>query len=122
MIREKKAKIAAELNKVMPEGWKYTLGVKRASTIVLVIESAPVDLIALNLRKAENKGACLQLDEYRLHNEYAADLLPTFEAINAALNLDNLDAQRGYFHIGHYVAIYIGRWNKPFVLRDESRP
>ena len=42
----KKAKIAANLKKVVPAGWKYSLAVRNHSTIVLTISAAPVNLIA----------------------------------------------------------------------------
>lgn len=55
---------------------------------------------------------------YRSHlaDECVADV---FDRIFAALNTDNFDKsdiQTDYFHVGHYVDVQLGRWNKPFVV------
>lgn len=117
--QQKKARIAAELKKVMPKGWRYSLAVHHHSTLCLTISAAPVDLIALNIRRPENKGAYLRLNAHHLSHEYQGDLLQVFNAINDALNLenyDNSDIQTDYFDVGHYVDIRIGRWNRPFTV------
>ena len=49
--------------------------------------------------------------------EFSGDLLATFEAICAAMNLgnhDNSDPMTDYFDVGHYISISIGAWTKPF--------
>ena len=99
MDQEKKAKISAGLKKIMPRDWKYSLAVKHHSSIVLTINAAPVDLIALNLRSDENKGKYIQVNEYYLDREYAGDVLAVFD----------------HFDVGHYIDIHVGRWDKPFV-------
>ncbi len=118
--KEKKAKIAAELKKVMPAGWKYSLAVKHGSTIVLTIAKGPAELLTANRRKEEKRrGGYIQLNPYYLHEEYEGneELVATFAAISAALNLDNhdnSDLMTDYFDVGHYVSINIGRYDKPF--------
>jgi hypothetical protein len=45
------------------------------------------------------------------------DITAIFEKISDALNLDNFDksdSMTDYFHVGHYVDINVGKWNKPF--------
>lgn len=119
MNQEKKAKIAAQLKKVVPAGWKYSLRVHHHSSIILTIKSAPVDLIGSNLKSNGAKETYLQLNEFYLERQYSGELLKTFEAIKAALNLDNYDRsdiQSDYFDVGHYVNIHIGSWDKPFVV------
>ena len=119
MNQEKKAKIAAQLKKVVPAGWKYSLRVHHHSSIILTIKSAPVDLIGDNLKSNGAKETYLQLNEYYLERQYSGELLKTFEAIKTALNLDNYDRsdiQSDYFDVGHYVSIHIGSWDKPFVV------
>jgi len=121
MNQEKKAKIAAELKKVVPKTWKYSLSVNNHSTIVMTIKSAPVDLIAetKNLREGE-KPTNFRLNHYYLDNAYDGELLATFEAIKAALNTDNFDnsdVMTDYFHVGHYIEISLGKWSKPFEVK-----
>lgn len=119
MNQEKKAKIAAELKKVIPADWKWSLGVVHHSTIRLVVSAAPVDLIREHLPSPYLKptDTYLQLNEYHLEHAYAGELLETFKKIKEALNLgnwDKSDVQTDYFDVGHYVDLHIGRWDKPF--------
>lgn len=53
MNQEKKAAIAAELKKVMPPDWKYSLRVQNHSTLVCCIKSAPIDLLAEMQERSE---------------------------------------------------------------------
>jgi hypothetical protein len=127
MNQEKKAKIAAELKKVMPKDWKWTLGVRHHSTIILNIWSSPIDLLAHieeNHKKAypehqrEKKAVAWDVNEYHLDKQFSGTLLDLFKKVVAALNTDNFDKSdpmSDYFHVGHYVDINIGRWDKPFI-------
>ena len=125
MNQDKKAVIAAQLKAVMPAGWKYSLRVSDHSTLRLLIASAPVDLLNARPDDAEiragyrinTSGNYRGINLCHLDAEFSGDLLDTFEAICAAMNLgnhDNSDAQRDYFDVGHYINISIGAWDKPF--------
>jgi hypothetical protein len=121
--QDKKAKIAAALKPVMPKGWKYTLAVQNHSTIVLNISAAPVDLIAALVPSEYRKPAEMtyaQIYHKRVDECFVdAEITATFEKIVDALNLDNFDksdSMTDYFHVGHYVDINIGKWNKPFAV------
>lgn len=120
--QEKKAKIAANLKKVVPAGWKYSLAVRHHSTIVMTISQAPFDLIGAfkaNEHFDPKKQTYVWVNNYHfrshIEDECVADI---FEAIFAALNTDNWnrsDIVSDYFDVGHYVDLQIGRWDKPFV-------
>lgn len=116
----KKAKIAANLKKVIPAGWKYSLAVRNHSTIVLTISAAPVNLLdkVVDLREGETTFA---LNPYHFRNQFnERKYIDIFEKIIAALNIDNhdnSDIMTDYFDVGHYVEISIGRWDKPFVVK-----
>lgn len=127
MSQDKKKIIAAELKKVMPKGWKYSLAVRHHSTIILNISAAPIDLIqGYNERATENQkrkgmtytpSTYAQVNEHWLDTQFSGDLLKTFEAIKTALNNgnhDRSDIMTDYFDVGWYVSIHIGRWDKPF--------
>ena len=130
MNQERKSLIAAELKKVMPKDWKYTLGVHHHSTLTLTISAAPVDIIGIrNAMVAEawtRRGDTFTPDtdycdvnHYHLEGQFSGKLLTIFESICAALNdgnHDRSDIQTDYFDVGWYVSIHIGRWNKPFVV------
>lgn len=133
MNQERKAIIAAKLKEVMPKGWKYSLGVRSHSTIVLTITSAPVDLMAEAKRVAEARQAHmepylrgnvtnathLEVNHYHPHKQFDVSL-PVFERIIAVLNEGNHDrsvAQADYFDVGWYVNVNVGRWDKPFTVK-----
>jgi hypothetical protein len=129
MNQEKKARIAAELKKIMPKGWKYTLGVHHNSTIVLNIMKAPVDLIAMannhNVEFAARRGEQpyvikdhYQANPYYPQNSFEGETLELMQKVNAVLYgcdyFDHSESQVDYYHCAYYVNINIGKWNKPF--------
>lgn len=123
----RKKLLAAEVAKVMPKGWKYTLAVRNHSTIVLTIRQAPVDLVAAwrDARNAQGQGGNFDTgyscDVNVDHVEDAflsPHLTTTFKQIVDALNKgnhDNSDIQSDYFDVGWYVSVQIGAWNQPFL-------
>lgn len=121
MNQERKAKIAANLKKVVPAGWKYSLAVRNHSTIVMNISAAPVNLIAaFKPSKYFDPETATHADvnPYWFREHFAnEEVLKAFEKIFAALNdgnHDRSDIQTDYFDVGWYVDVNIGRWDKPF--------
>jgi hypothetical protein len=131
MDQATKAKLAANLKKVMPKGWKYSLAVRNSSTIVCTISEAPADILgemtrcsAARALYGDRPAFCGQrnsqyasVNGYWLQNQFDT-LLPTFQMIYSALNdgnHDRSDPQSDYFDVGWYVDVMVGRWNKPFV-------
>jgi hypothetical protein len=123
MNQEKKALIAAELKKVMPEGWKYSLRVNHHSSIVLTVSSAPVDLIGLHSNKDQWTNGYIQLNEYYLEHQYSGDVLEILKAARTALNTgnwDKSDIQTDYFNVGHYVNMHVGSFERPFIFTGKK--
>jgi len=139
--KDKKTTIAAALKKVIPAGWKYSLAVAHHSKITLTISAAPVDIVRAYVNfvtaKAALKGdefdrknllqhvlyveerGYIDVNEYHLDSQFTGELLEVFQKIREALNTDNFDnsdVYTDYFHVGHYVGIKVGRWDKPFVV------
>lgn len=111
--KEKKAKIAAELKKVMPKNWKYSLAVRHHSTAVITIYSAPVNLIPADAHSQKY----YDVNHYHLHDQYEGELLEIMKKIKSAMNADNYDnsdSMTDYFDVGHYIDINVGRYDKPF--------
>jgi len=127
--QNKKALIAAALKLVMPKDWKWSLAIQNHSTIVLTISQTPIDLLAEYTRVGNERrrygeasharGDHADVNHYHLDGAFDGELLETFSKIVVALNTDNhdrSDIQSDHFDVGHYVAVKIGRWNKPFVV------
>ena len=130
MNQEMKAKIAANLKKVVPEGWKYSLAVRNHSTIVFTLRQAPVDILG-NIRETIAKkdfgnsygnkvevGLYWSVNPYYIDTQFSGEVLAVIQKISAALNdgnWDKSDIQTDYFNVGWYVDINIGRWDEPFL-------
>ena len=129
MNQERKAEIAANLNKVMPRAWKWSLSVHHHSTIVLTITEADVDLLTIYNAKAQTQfewkhpnetwmpSNYVQVNEFWLQDQFEVELLAQFEKFKAALNVgnhDNSDPMTDYFDVGWYVSINLGKWDRPF--------
>ena len=119
MNQERKAELAKEIAKVMPENWKYTLAVRHHSTLVLTIRQADVDLISENLvvQARGYDATCRSLNEHHLSGEYSGKLLKIFESIKGAMNVgnhDRSDLQSDYFDVGWYIDINVGDDDSPF--------
>jgi len=131
MNQEHKAQIRQRLSAAIPKSWKWSLAVRNHSTIVLTIKSAPVDLIDLYTRHGcsdEVRASCiaqrsLDVNPYHWREHFDDELRGVFTVILEALNLNNhdrSDVQSDYFDVGHYVSIHFGRWDKPFLVTQES--
>jgi hypothetical protein len=120
--QSKKSRIAANLKKVVPKGWKYSLAVRNHSTIVMTVASAPFELIkafkSSDYFKPET-ATYLNVNPYHysafIKDECVVEVFAKiFEALNTD-NYDNSDTQTDYFDCGHMVDMNLGRWDKPFV-------
>jgi hypothetical protein len=118
MNQERKAALAAGLKRVLPKGWKYSLAVRHHSTLVLTISEAPIDLVAQSLRSDEQKKrGYIDVNQDRIDGVFSGKLLKTFTAIRDAMmvgNQDNIDPMTDYCDVGRYIAINVGKWDKPF--------
>jgi len=110
--QETKSEIAAELKKLVPKTWKWSLAINHHSTLVFTVASGP----AADL--GEHDGKDVQVNHYYPGRYFSSSTLQIVEKIILAMNAknhNNSDSQRDYFDVGYYVNFNIGRWNKPFV-------
>jgi hypothetical protein len=126
--QDEKKVIAANLKKVIPDSWKYSLAVRDNRTIVLTITSASVDLLSIINSNRENPVAgSIDLNTYYLdaHFKGNKEMVELFEKIHTTMRganwFDDSDSQTDYFHCKHYTDIKIGRWDKPFVYVAPAR-
>ena len=123
--QEKKKEVHAELKKVIPASWKWSLSIRHHMSLVLTISSAPFAILPY----VDEKGITHERTEL---SPYAQNLKNTtsdpklkvvLEKIQAALydgNWDKSDIQTDYFNVGWYVDVKIGRWDKPFISTDST--
>lgn len=132
MNQEKKAKIKAALDPIMKEyKLKYSLGVNHHSSIVCNVKSGPIDFIKNHNETMEQRPGgfrngspakeYIDVNEYWFQDHFTGIAKEAIGKIIEALNLDNFDhsdSMTDYFHVGHYVHLNIGRWNKPYILTE----
>jgi len=122
MNQEKKKAIAAELKKVVPADWKYTLGLEGDAIITMKIKSAPVDLMddSNSVKKGCHTGkSYLYISHMHLEYCYSGELLELMNKIMDALYTGFPDYKNNnlrYHEILHYSRIYIGTPVKPFLI------
>lgn len=119
--KEKKAKIAAALKKVVDKKLMgYTLAVRHHSAIVMTITRVNKEWLEsimnpepFGIIEERGDGA---INHYHLDKKFNEDGVKVFREILAALNTDNYDrsdSMTDYFDVGHYVDLRVGKWNKP---------
>lgn len=132
MSQDRKASIAVRVKPILEQyGVKGTLSVHNHSTIVLTITSGTIDFIGTYNRVVGQRGrefqkadGYLQVNEYYLQEQFDDAALSLMEKLKDALNLagdqnanfDKSEPQTDYFHVGWYISINVGKWNKPYKL------
>ena len=119
MNQEKKKAIAAELKKVVPADWKWTLGVRHHSTIVMTVSHTAKLVPDFFNDKPGDFSLNPYYPERGIHKEYHDTVKSILKALNLN-NHDNSDAQTDYFDVGHYVELRFGLWNKPYTYGERA--
>ena len=119
--QELKAKLSPIIKSICKNyGVKASLAVSNHSTLVLNIKSGSIDFFKSynrDLNKPENGYIQVNPYWYNDHFDGAAKefLSEVITAMNEG-NFDKSDSQTDYFHVGWYVNVNIGKWNKPYQL------
>ncbi len=98
------------------QGWKFSITRENYSNIRCEILSAPIELRVDTSKTNEGVNHFWLESRYDGKNETATEVLKNINSILNLNNFDNSDAMTDYFHVGHYVTISIGAWDKPFNL------
>ena len=65
----------------------------------------------------------INVNEFHINEHFTGEPKEILEIANDCLNLNNFDksdAMTDYFHVGHYVEINVGRWDKDYQLTGEK--
>jgi len=108
--QEKKKELAPRVKHILKKhGMKGTLSIDNYSTIRLTLQSGSIDF------------GTDQINEYHYKNHFAdnpaalAFLSELIPAMNAE-NFDKSDPMTDYFHVGYYISVNIGSYDKPYEL------
>lgn len=128
--KELKAKVAGILKnefgantkaEVLNRGFRYSLSVQNHSTLVFTISEGTIDFIN-NFKETNQISDSIEyidVNTYHINNIFSGDVKDLLIKIKNILNTDNFDnsdPMTDYFHVGHYISIHIGKWNKPYRL------
>lgn len=119
--QELKAKLSPIIKSICKNyGVKASLAVSNHSTLVLNIKSGSIDFFKSynrDLNKPEN--GYIQVNPYWYNDHFDGVAKEFLSEVITAMNegnFDKSDSQTDYFHVGWYVNVNIGKWNKPYQL------
>lgn len=113
---DKTAQIREAIKKEFPssKGWKFSISNENHSTVNCHIMEAPV-----NFEERQINDKWIN-DHYKDKPEQLEALSRLRDILNGATleegarNFDNSDPMTDYFHVGWYIHIQVGKWDKPF--------
>ena len=126
--------VRAELKVKFPE-YRFSVTTQHGSEIIVALMSAPESPFA-NLETTNghsHDGDYAQLNHYHIEQdiytgewtsngyyltEEAAEMFKAVSEIGNRENWDNSDIQTDYFDVNYYFNLAVGKWDKPFVVKQ----
>ena len=110
--QEMKKEKAPEIKKILKKyEIKGSLAVRHHSTVCLNLKSGKIDFF-----KDTNN---YQVNVFHISNQFTGKAKKFLEECYEVLmkgNFDKSDYMTDYFHVGWYVDINIGKWDKPYIF------
>ena len=97
---------------------KGSIAVRNHSTLVVNIKSGALDFIG------DSENEYIQVNQYWLSEHYKGEQCSFLEELKESMdvgNFDKSDPQTDYFHVGWYIDINIGQWDKPYIFNGETK-
>ena len=117
MNQEKKKTLAPKIKQALKKhNMKGTLSVDNYSTLRLTLREGPIDFSFTNRegKVINHINEYWYKDHFKDNPEALSFLSEVIPALNVG-NFDNSDPMTDYFHVGWYVDVNLGRWDKPYV-------
>lgn len=116
--KEQVAKKRAEIKKLYPssKGWKFSIRCINHSTIDITIFEAPFQMLEDDYLKKGHEP----INHFWINDKYKAEkkeVLSNLYKIANKDNFDNSDSMIDYHHVGFYVSLSVGSWEKPFSIK-----
>jgi hypothetical protein len=125
--QELKSKLAPKIKAICKKyKVKASLAVNNHSTLVLNVQSSPIDFITnynetVSTRPEYNRFSpaerSISVNPYWYQDHFSGKAKAFLSEVLPAMNdgnFDKSDIQSDYFHVGWYVSVNIGKWNKPY--------
>jgi len=108
--KEDKAKLAPLVKAVLKKyNMKGAISVRHHSSLVVKLMKGPIDF-----------GSNTSVNEYWIDKHYDGKAKEFLSELIVAMKgpdfFDNSDIQSDYFHRSHYIDIYVGTYDKPYML------
>lgn len=134
MSQDHKKELAPGIKAILKKyGIKGSIGVDNHSSLVVTLKEGKLDIVENhnkiieehNKERAQFGGPqgrlttdnYIQVNEYYIESSYSGDVLNFLKELKTAMdvgNFDKSDLQTDYHHVGWYVKIQVGRWNKGY--------
>ena len=110
MNQEKKKRLAPKIKQILKKhNIKGTLSVQDHSQLTLTLKSGSIDFGTDSINEYWYK------DHFADNPAALAFLSEVIPAMNAE-NFDKSDPMTDYFHVGYYISVRFGSYDKPYVL------
>jgi len=138
--QQRKQELAPQIKAVLKKyNMKGTIAVRHHSTLVVNIKSGDLDVIGnwmendtpvvQNYKESDTAPDHLDVNTYHIGSGYTGEVENFLTELKDAMNgegsdgeqnFDKSDIMTDYFHVGWYIDINIGQWNKPYVFTGEK--
>ena len=117
--QKEKKELSVGIKQVLKKyGMKGTIGVNHHSSLVVNVQSFVLDFTW----HFTHGDGYIQVNEYHIDNHYSGVIKNFLNELLKAMKgtkwYNNSDAMVDYFDIAYYTDINIGKWNKPYVLKE----
>ena len=120
---DKKA-LSVGIKKVLKKyGMKGSLSIQNHSTLAIKLSKGKLDLIGNYSGERYKDVPYMNINEYWIEDNYHGETKNFLDELIIAMNesedgsvvnFDKSDIQSDYFHVGYYISINAGKWNKPY--------
>ena len=116
---EKTKEVREDLKKEFPD-FKFSVRKRHYTTVDVAILSGPLDLTEGEERDYIQVNTHWIQDHYKDKPEIRDFLQRVTDIINKG-NFDKSDIMTDYFHVGFYVSLSIGEWDRPYVKTEGGK-
>lgn len=128
MSQTKKAELAPAVKAALKKyGIKGSLSVHNHTSLVLTIKSGKIDFVKNYIETVQahpryndrELGPVTHIDVnvYHYRDHFSGDAKKFLTEVITAMsvgNFDHSDSQTDYFHVGWWLDVQVGRWDKPY--------
>jgi len=114
--KEKTKQVREDLKKLFPQ-YRFSVRREHYSSLYVAILSGPIQLLT------DENNSYEDVNEYYIDNHYqdrpeVRDFLKEVLKVINIGNWDRSDIMTDYFDVGFYIHLSIGKWDKPYIVKN----